>query len=107
MLTPQAAEDQSGQLVGLLSHRAILRVLAERGKDGSYPAVKDVMKTDLVTVSPDTTTLAAIELMREKRVGSLLVVEDGHLVGIVTEHDFIEVAARLFEESLRDGELAR
>ena len=35
---------------------------------------------------------------------SLPVVEDGRLVGIVTEHDFIDVAARLLEDHLRESE---
>jgi CBS domain-containing protein len=39
--------------------------------------------------------------MRRHKVGCLPVVEDDRLVGIVTEHDFIEIATRLLEEELR------
>ena len=38
--------------------------------------------------------------MRERRVGCLPVVQGGTLVGIVTEHDFTEIAGQLLEEKL-------
>ena len=54
-----------------------------------------------VTVTPQTPTLEAMALMRERRVGCLPVVEGGALVGIVTAYDFLNASARLFEERLR------
>jgi acetoin utilization protein AcuB len=50
--------------------------------------VKEVMVTDLVTVSPDMTVEEAVALSQGKEVGSALVVEDGRLVGIATTNDF-------------------
>ena len=49
------------------------------------------MKRNVVTVSPDTPTLEAIEKMRAHRVGSLPIVEDGKLVGIITETDLFNI----------------
>ena len=40
------------------------------------------------SVSAKTTVYAAIEMMAEKEVGALLVVDDGHLHGIITERDY-------------------
>ena len=60
------------------------------------------MKTDPVTVAPSTSTIEAIHLMREHRVGALPVVEDDRLVGIGTERDFITVAAKLLDEKLKE-----
>ena len=96
-------EDDEGRLVGLLSHRNLLRLLAGRGTGPLKEAVtvRDIMKADPVTVSPQTPTLEAIELMRARGVGCLPVVESGALVGIVTAHDFLAVSARLFEQHLR------
>ena len=45
----------------------------------------------------------AIEMMRQHRIGCLPVVDDGRLVGIVTEHDFVEASAKLLEETLRSS----
>jgi acetoin utilization protein AcuB len=50
--------------------------------------VKDVMTKSLVTVSPDATVEEAVTLAQEKKVGALLVVDDGRLVGIATTNDF-------------------
>ncbi|HPF14962.1 MAG: CBS domain-containing protein [Planctomycetes bacterium] len=95
-------EDKDGRLVGMISQRSLLRVLAQRTLAGRAVAVREIMKpTPLITVEPGASTLDAIELMRAHKVGSLPVVEGDRLVGIVTEHDFIAVAAKLLEESLR------
>ncbi len=95
-------ESNDGELVGILSHRAVLRLVA-RGKAGEAThAVRDMMQADPFTVTPDTATLDAIHLMRSEGVSCLPVVQGRRLVGIVTEHDFISVAARLLEEKLRE-----
>ena len=94
-------EDDSGELVGLVSHRHFVRLYA-RGRAGEKGvAVKDVMKTDLVTVGMDTPTVAALELMRDRGIGALPVVSDRKLVGLVTAHDFLTVSTKLFEERLK------
>jgi len=50
--------------------------------------VKEVMVKELVTVSPDATVEEAVTLAQQKKVGALLVVDDGRLVGIATTNDF-------------------
>jgi CBS domain-containing protein len=94
-------EDNEGRLVGLLSQRDILRLVARDARPGRPLAVREVMRKDPITVTPQTRTLDAIETMRRHKVGCLPVVEDDRLVGIVTEPDFIEIATRLLEEELR------
>src|SRR5205085_1523832 len=96
-------EDDEGRLVGLVSHRDLLRLLSREGQRTSGAvAVRDIMKADPFTVSPTTPTLEAVELMRARGVGCLPVVEGGTLVGIVTAYDFLAASARLFEERLRE-----
>jgi CBS domain-containing protein/gamma-glutamylcysteine synthetase len=99
-------EDDDGRLVGLVSHRALLRMVARGHLSSSDPkevAVADVMRRDPVTVTPQTPTLVAMRLMRDKAVGALPVIDaDGQLVGIVTERDLIEVSARLLERHLAE-----
>jgi CBS domain-containing protein len=95
-------ENAEGELVGLLTHRALLRLLS-RGvqTDPKEPlVVRDIMKTEPVTVSSTTPTLEALELMRSNKVGCLPVVDEGQLVGIVTSFDFLDASARLFKEHL-------
>jgi len=96
-------EDGEGRLVGLVSHRDIVRLLARRlpsDEEDEPVLVSGIMSTDPVTASPDTPTLEAIALMRGRKVGCLPVVENGLLVGIVTAQDFLAASARLFEERL-------
>ena len=95
-------EDDKGRLVGLLSQRGILRSLAKNRDKPSRPvAVREVMRTSPITVTPSTPTLEAIQKMRYHKVGCLPVVEGEQLVGLVTEHDFITIASKLLEEELK------
>jgi len=95
-------EDDDHRLVGLVTDRTLLRHLSGDGyrKAEGPVAVESVMHTDLVTASPATPTLEAVGLMRERGVACLPVVQDGHLVGLVTERDFMGVAAQLLERRL-------
>jgi len=96
-------EDDSGQLLGLVSHRQLLRLIA-RGSRGATPVtVRDIMNSEPMAVSPDTPTVDAIRLMRDKRLSCLPVVdEERKLLGLVTEHDLVGVAGRLLETYLAD-----
>ncbi len=95
-------EDDEGKLVGLVSHRAFLRLVASGLlKSGAESvAVNTIMRTDLVTVTAETPTLQAIEKMRRHKVGCLPVVDGARLVGIVTERDFLRVAGKFMEQRL-------
>jgi CBS domain-containing protein len=97
-------EDADHRLVGLLSYRSILRLFA-RGSPVSQLAdvlVGDVMRRDPVCVPPDIAPLRALQLMRSFGIGALPVVQGGHLVGLVTEHDFMNVAGILLLQQLHD-----
>ena len=97
-------EDHEHRLVGLVSYRSLIHLLAngEFAKREEPIPVSEVMKRDLVTVAPETTTLEAVALMKGKSIGSLPVVKDGRLIGIVTERDFMDIASELLEEKLKE-----
>ena len=105
-------EDGNGKLVGLVTYRSVLRYLnnlskggvRQQGKDAALTPVSDIMRRDVHTVTPETPTLDAIRLMRRYRIGCLPVVENGHLVAILTEEDFMAIATDLLEKQLgREG----
>jgi len=50
--------------------------------------VKQIMQTDVVTARPDMTVEEALALAQSKKVGGLVVVDDGKVVGVVTTNDF-------------------
>jgi CBS domain-containing protein len=96
-------EDDTGKLVGLVSHRALLRIVASGDQDGaSAVAVREIMNDSPRTVGPGQLTVEVIRLMRELKVACLPVVEDGKLVGVVTEADLIGVAGKLLEKFLEE-----
>jgi CBS domain-containing protein/gamma-glutamyl:cysteine ligase YbdK (ATP-grasp superfamily) len=102
-------EDDQGKLVGLLSFRALLRLCArdsQRGDgvmvDPSELCVGDIMQANPTTAKVDTSTLVALDLMKDGHVGCLPVVDDaGHLVGTVTVDDLLEIASKVLVDFLR------
>ena len=70
--------------------------------------VKDIMTTDLKTCTPDTTVAEAAQLMWDGDCGFLPVVDDGVLVGVVTDRDmYIALATQNARAShLRVGAVA-
>lgn len=96
-------EDDKGNLIGIISYRDLLELVAsEKAKKSDEIIVRDVMKTDLITISPDTPTLEALYLMREKKIGCLPIVKGKKLIGLLTSHDFLTVSTKLFEERLKE-----
>lgn len=97
-----AVEDHQHRLVGFLSYRQILRMIAEspgKGIPQGVP-VRDIMDPNPVSITPDTLTVDAIELMREHGVSCLPVLKDDRLVGLVSEREFMPIAYQLLMEKL-------
>ena len=96
-------DDDGEQLAGIVSQRDLFRgALAQALGYGQHAsrklldtfAVKDVMITDVITTSPDTPLVNAAHELIERKIGCLPVVENGRLVGIITEGDFVALVAR-------------
>lgn len=93
--------DKNKKFVGLLTKRDVLRnTLSSLQNVEEYTRkeldrrllVSDVMRSHIVTVSPDRETVFAATLMRHERIGCLPVMEKDHLIGILTEADFLKLA---------------
>jgi len=98
-------EDQEGRLVGLITHRGLLRMMIN--SNTKLTTVREIMVPDPVTVTPSTSSLEAMEIMRTNRVGCLPVVEGDQLVGIITSYDFLEATAKLFQQHLTTEQKSR
>ncbi|WP_064792474.1 CBS domain-containing protein [Shewanella woodyi] len=93
-------ESDSGELIGVLSYRQILDIYGRYASSGDVHLVpvKEVMNAKPITITPRGSIGEAIKLMRENLISALPVVDNGHLMGMMTE-------AELFKEysSLLDG----
>ena len=56
--------------------------------------VKEVMTNDPLTIGPDAPVEEAAQLLIDRGIGCLLVVEGGRLIGILSESDFVRLALR-------------
>ena len=85
--------DPDGRLAGIVTDRDLRQAVLARfhalRDAGGDLLVQDVMTCGVVTVEPDTSLTHAARLMCERRIGSLPVVEQGRLAGIVTERDLL------------------
>ena len=99
-------DDDGERLVGLVSQRDLFRdALAQALGYGRHAqrklldslSVKEVMTSDVLTIRPDASVVEAARLMTERKIGCLPVVENGRLVGILTEGDFVALTARRSE----------
>jgi CBS domain-containing protein len=81
---------RDSQIWGILTDRDIVvRAIAE-GRDPAKTKIGDISSEELTTLSPDETVDRAVELMREKAIRRLPVVEGETPVGIVSLGDLAE-----------------
>ncbi|MCP3137713.1 CBS domain-containing protein [Pyxidicoccus xibeiensis] len=92
---------RQGKLVGLVTHRDLLRASAMHATDpASQPLwAADIMTRDVETVGPETPLKEAVGLMLKHKYGCLPVVDpSGVLLGILTEADLVRYAHHLIGE---------
>jgi CBS domain-containing protein len=89
---------EANQPVGIFTERDVLR-LAGGGADFGTTRLRDVMTPNPLTISADDGILAAAQLMGQRKLRHLPVVEGGYLVGIVSIRDVLGfLAERLWAE---------
>ncbi|MBC7080849.1 MAG: CBS domain-containing protein [Thermoplasmatales archaeon] len=81
---------KNGKPVGILTESDILKKIVAEGKDASKTKVKDVMSSPLISISPNEKVEKALKLFGENRIRRLPVVENGKLVGMITERDIVQ-----------------
>jgi len=93
-----------GKLVGIITQHDLLEAapspatslsIHELNYLLSKMKVKEIMKKNPVTLTPDTPFEEALRIGQEKKIGSFPVVDNGKLVGIATESDIIRFVTRI------------
>jgi len=101
--------DPAGRLIGIIADRDLKRAalaaavdegvsadgrpLCQSGQAREHLSVQDVMSRDVLTTHPEAPLAHAARVMFERRVGSLPVILDGRMVGMLTERDVTRALA--------------
>lgn len=81
---------ENGKPVGVFSERDYARKLALMGRSSRTTAVKDVMTADPICVSPADTMEHCMELVTEKHIRHLPVVDGDQLIGVISIGDLVK-----------------
>ena len=80
---------EKGKLVGILSERDYTRKIALQGKNSKEAKVRDIMTSNVLTVSPKTRTRECMAIMSEKNFRHLPVVDGNTVVGMLSIRDLM------------------
>ena len=78
---------EGDQLHGMITDRDIVEHVVAEGRDNNSTTVNDIATRDLITVGPDQDVEEVHQLMDQHGLDSLLVVEEGRLVGLISGTD--------------------
>ena len=94
--------DAAGRLVGVVSDRNVLRVLA-RTTNWNATSVSQFMTRDVITAEPETEISVAVGKMLSKRINCLPVVdEENNVCGVITSTDFLKTLRLVQEASVKE-----
>src|SRR3990170_7465012 len=88
---------EGGKAVGILTERDIVTKVAAEDRKASTLKVRDVMTSPVVSVHPHEEVEEAARRMSKRRIRRLPVVQDGKLLGVITENDILRVWPHLVE----------
>jgi CBS domain-containing protein len=79
----------NGNLVGIFTERDYARKLILKGKSSKDTPIGELMTKHLITVTPESTIEEAMQLMSNKKIRHLPVLEEGKMVGIISIGDVV------------------
>lgn len=79
-----------GQVLGIVSERDIVRVVASTGAEALDGTAESLMTRELATVVQNTTAVEALSLMTDRRIRHLPVMEEDRLLGMVSIGDLVK-----------------
>jgi CBS domain-containing protein len=95
----------AGQLVGIISERDYARKVVLQGRASSDTPVRDIMTSQLITVSSTDTTDHCMQLVTERRIRHLPVVDGEAVMGVISIGDLVK--AVIEDQQLELAQLQR
>jgi CBS domain-containing protein len=83
-----------GKISGIFTERDYLRRMTLEGRDDKETAVRDVMTSPLIVVTPETDIDECMAIMTDRRIRHLPVVETDEIVGIVSIGDIVKFKSK-------------
>ncbi|GEO17372.1 CBS domain-containing protein [Microvirga aerophila] len=80
----------NGDPVGIFTERQYARDVFLKGRSSPTTAVKDVMRTGFLSVTPERTVEECMAIMTAERVRHLPIMDDGSLVGLISIGDLVK-----------------
>ncbi len=81
---------QGGRLIGILSERDYARKIVLQGRSSADTPVRAIMTADVVTIGLDETTDRCMQLVTDRRIRHLPVVDHGQVLGVVSIGDLVK-----------------
>ncbi len=91
-------------LAGIVSERDYARKVILLGRSSSDTPVRDIMTTPVLTVSPETSVEQCMQLVTDKRVRHLPVVDAGRVVGMVSIGDLVKAVIAAQQQQIEQLE---
>ena len=82
---------RGGELVGVVSERDYARKVILLGRSSAETPVWQIMSAPVVTAAPDDGVRQCMQVMTEKRIRHLPVVEGGRMIGMISIGDLVRV----------------
>jgi CBS domain-containing protein len=79
-----------GKLAGIVSERDYARKVILKGKTSRETKVRDIMTADVLTVKAGQSVMDCMQLMSERRIRHLPVLDDGRLAGVISIGDVVK-----------------
>jgi CBS domain-containing protein len=91
---------ENQQLVGIISERDYARKIILKGKSSQDTLVKEIMTKEVISVSPGDKIDKCMELMSEKHIRHLPVMQDGIVTGIISITDVVKAIIESQKETI-------